>query len=168
MAGRKKRRATPSYELQGAFETDPLLAKTSPYLKRSPAEIRSLQRFLGLENPPEGVDIRPELSDRLAVAVSGSSGWGHPMWARVKMSGKGKDRHLTYWSVPVWIVAVFFAIWAAERVAAGLANGLSFGLVNIPIADFGSWVIANVVPGGGMVSQITGSYTALIGALQKV
>jgi hypothetical protein len=166
VARRKKAREAPG-ELKGAFVTDPELAKTSPYVQRSPAEIHALQKYLGLKNPPEGVDIRPALSDYLATraSVGQGSGWGSSIYSRSEVRGKGKKAHLVYWSIPAGLLVAIFVMWSLERIGAALASALSFGTVTFSTTDLASWILGNVLPGPNAINTLGNTFNSMISTL---
>ncbi len=108
--------------IHAPFVTDPDLAKTSPFLPRSPAEIHTLQKLLGLKTPPEGVDVRPGLLSRLAVyehpPVPGSIG---------RWRGSGTKRDPYRWvgvseKLAAYGFAALVAVWGAEAIGIDVSN----------------------------------------------
>ena len=118
-------------DLGDAYVTDPGLSRTSPFLPRSPAETRTLQKLLNLKAPPEGVDIRPTLASRLSVyehpPVPGS--WGH--WR-----GKGTKRDPYRWvgiseKVALGILGAALVVWGLECIEVDISNWWSNSELNV-------------------------------------
>lgn len=120
-----------SWHEAGAFVTDKGLEKTSPFLPRSPAELRTLQQLLNLRNPPEGVDVRPSLGSRLAVyehpPVPGSIG---------KWMGKGTKTDPYHWvgvgeKVAGVTIGLLLAAWLLECIEVDISNWWSTSAFNV-------------------------------------
>jgi len=117
--------------LEGAYVTDPDLAKTSPYPRRSPAETLQLQKILGLRNPPEGVDVKPSLLSRYQVyehpPVPGSIG---------RWQGDGTKRHPYHWvgiseKLAAYAVLGLVIVWGAEQIDVDVSNWWTSSAVNV-------------------------------------
>lgn|SRR5208283_3235966 len=115
----------------GAYVTDPELAKTSPFLARSPAELETLQQKLNTKYPPEGVNIRPSWAARLHMyehpPVPGSIG---------KWRGKGTQTDPYHWVGVSEKLAAYAAlglvlVWGAEVIETDISNWWSSSALNV-------------------------------------
>ena len=148
----------------------------SPYAPRSLAEIYALQHQLGIARPPTGITTRPSVLDYIATSGSGS-GWGTHVYGESKITGKGKDRKVVTWGIPVGLLAILLAIWELDRVVATIANsfgsaGAAVGNVGQNLAGFGSWIGSNVTKdlqniGGTVASAAFSGVGAVVGSVAQ-
>lgn len=103
----------------------------SPFLPQSRAEIRTLQKFLNLREPPAGLDIRPTLGARLSVyehpPVPGSV--GH--W-----TGDGSRKKPYRWvgvseKVVLGLLGAALVVWGLECIEIDISNWWASSALNV-------------------------------------
>ncbi len=136
----------------------------SAFPERSPAEVATLRRLLQVENPPEGVDTRPYLIDRILHRPGGVEPGPGPWSSFVygtKVVGRGKNkmivpRHIP-WRTLELLGAVILAGYILERAVMLIGNwwpGSSLGAsswsaITAPVT-FGQWVAQHLNVSHGM------------------
>ena len=136
-------------DLGDVFVTDPGLAKTSPFLERSPAELATLRKALNTKVPPEGVDIRPSLLERYR-AYERSKQYEHPPvpGSIGRWRGKGTKKEPYHWvgvseKTAGYVLLAALLVWGAEVIETDISNWWSTSVLNVgnDLKDLGADVL---------------------------